>query len=82
MDGVDCVLPSQKGYLQTTHSMEYIGLSEIIERNLLVESNTIIGVFDSGIWPESESFKDDSLGPIPAKWKGVCEGGRNFKWNR
>ncbi|GJZ10346.1 subtilisin-like protease SBT4.3 [Tanacetum coccineum] len=59
-----------------------MGFSEYIERNLLVESDTISGVIDSGIWPESESFNDDGLGPIPAKWKGVCQGGINFKCNR
>ncbi|GKB61252.1 subtilisin-like protease SBT4.3, partial [Tanacetum coccineum] len=81
LDGVESVLPNRKAYLQTTHSWDYMGFSEYIERNLLVESDTISGVIDSGIWPESESFNDDGLGPIPAKWKGVCQGGINFKCN-
>ncbi|KAL6275331.1 hypothetical protein ACE6H2_018932 [Prunus campanulata] len=40
------------------------------------------GVIDTGIWPESESFKDDGFGPHPPKsCKGVCDGGKNFTCN-
>jgi len=31
-----------------------------------------------GITPESKSFKDDGLGPPPAKWKGACKHYANF----
>ncbi|KAJ7973597.1 Subtilisin-like protease [Quillaja saponaria] len=41
--------------------------------------NTIIGVVDSGVWPESESFKDYGIATkIPAHWKGKCDGGHDF----
>lgn len=26
-----------------------------------------------GVWPESKSFSDEGYGPIPKKWKGICQ---------
>ncbi|KAF8405433.1 hypothetical protein HHK36_010339 [Tetracentron sinense] len=41
-------------------------------------SDTILGILDTGIWPESESFNDKDMGPIPPRWKGVCMDGHGF----
>ncbi|XP_073316171.1 subtilisin-like protease SBT4.3 [Primulina huaijiensis] len=67
--------------LQTTRSWDFMGLSENVHRNPSVESDTIVGVFDTGIWPESESFNDKGFSAPPKKWKGVCKGGQNFTCN-
>jgi hypothetical protein len=61
MRGVLSVFPSQKFHLQTTRSWNFLGLPQSIKRDQTIESDLIIGVIDTGIWPESKSFNDKGI---------------------
>ncbi|KAG8381590.1 hypothetical protein BUALT_Bualt06G0137300 [Buddleja alternifolia] len=82
LPGVIEVLPNILYKLQTTRSMEYLGLSRADSNSLLNVANqgdgVIIGVIDSGVWPESDSFSDTGLNPIPTRWRGRCDAGAQF----
>ncbi|OVA09838.1 Peptidase S8/S53 domain [Macleaya cordata] len=71
------VFLSQTRRLHTTHSSKFLGV-DIIEgepwwKTSHTGSDVIIGSLDTGVWPESESFRDDGMGPVPARWKGSCQ---------
>ncbi|GKU94846.1 hypothetical protein SLEP1_g8281 [Rubroshorea leprosula] len=78
--GVLSVLPELKYELHTTRTPEFLGLDK--SADLFPESDSVsdvvIGVLDTGVWPESKSFIDTGLGPVPSSWKGECESGTNF----
>ncbi|ONI24475.1 hypothetical protein PRUPE_2G242000 [Prunus persica] len=80
MAGVVSVFPSRKQKLHTTRSWNFIGFHENVKRST-VESDIIVGMIDSGVWPESASFSDAGFGPPPKKWKGTCQGLSNFTCN-
>ena len=81
MDEVVSVFPNERKQLHTTRSWYYMGISQQVKRTT-VESDIIIGVLDSGISPESDSFKDEGFGPPPSKWKGTCQAVSNFTCNK
>ncbi|KAG7014677.1 Subtilisin-like protease SBT3.3 [Cucurbita argyrosperma subsp. argyrosperma] len=76
------VIPNRLHKMQTTRSWDYLQLSPRFPNSLLrksrMGSGAIIGVLDTGIWPESEVFCDEGLGPVPSRWKGICESGELF----
>ncbi|KAK6911806.1 PA domain [Dillenia turbinata] len=82
LPGVISVIPEQVRHLDTTRSPEFLGLKTSDNAGLLKESDfgsdLVIGVIDTGIWPERQSFNDRDLGPIPPKWKGQCVSGYHF----
>ncbi|XP_048131626.1 subtilisin-like protease 1 [Rhodamnia argentea] len=74
-DGVLNVRPEKTLSLRTTHTPDFLGLHQGV--GLWKESNfgkgVIIGVLDSGIFPNHPSFSDKGVPPPPAKWKGRCD---------
>ncbi|MBA0720197.1 hypothetical protein Golax_007828 [Gossypium laxum] len=79
------VIPEQVRHLQTTRSPLFLGLKTTDSAGLLKESDfgsdLVIGVIDTGIWPERQSFNDRNLGPINSKWKGQCVTTNDFGSN-
>ncbi|KAH7674023.1 Tripeptidyl-peptidase II protein [Dioscorea alata] len=83
MPGVVSVFPNEKRSLHTTHSWDFMGLSvdeqmEIPGFATKNQENVIIGFIDTGIWPESPSFNDHGMPPVPSRWKGECQTGESF----
>ncbi|XP_047335814.1 cucumisin-like [Impatiens glandulifera] len=81
MEEVVSVFPNRKNHMHTTKSWDFLKFPRTIKRQKEVESNIIVGVIDSGIWPELDSFSDVGMRSPPSKWKGSCHGLRNFKCN-
>ncbi|XP_073300665.1 subtilisin-like protease SBT5.6 [Primulina huaijiensis] len=90
MEEVVSVFRSQPGKysLHTTRSWEFAGLQEttkvtsVKNGGLWLKSrygkDVVVGMLDSGVWPESKSFNDEGMGPIPPSWKGTCQSGDAF----
>ena len=100
--GVAAVVPSALHRADTTRTPAFLGISapggiwsQLDGASRLVKGeDVIIGVIDTGVWPENASFGDkvDALGnpvaytgagtsaygPPPAKWKGACVTGQGF----
>ncbi|KAG6480838.1 hypothetical protein ZIOFF_057426 [Zingiber officinale] len=70
MEGIVSVFRSKTLKLHTTRSWDFLNFPQKVNKNPILESDVIIGMIDSGIWPESKSFNDQGLRPPPRKWKG------------
>ncbi|XP_020095506.1 subtilisin-like protease SBT1.7 [Ananas comosus] len=84
--GVALVNPEVRFELHTTRTPEFLGLDRgpdgawglgpAPESN--AGSDVVVGVLDTGVWPERASFDDAGFGPVPAWWRGACESGADF----
>ncbi|XP_058008057.1 subtilisin-like serine-protease S [Hevea brasiliensis] len=82
-NSVVSVFESRVNKLHTTHSWDFLGVNSLHQYNNQLPmasslSDIIVGVIDTGVWPESESFSDRGLGPVPVKFKGTCVPGEKF----
>lgn len=66
--------------LHTTRSPQFLGLRTQLGLWSLSDygSDVVVGVLDTGVWPERRSFSDRNLPPVPATWRGECETGPGF----
>ncbi|KAL4188122.1 hypothetical protein AMTRI_Chr09g22350 [Amborella trichopoda] len=73
-DGFLHAYPDVLLYPQTTYTPKFLGLNP--NSGVWPESGfgngTIIGLLDSGIWPEHPSLNASGMPPPPKKWKGTC----------
>lgn len=80
LPNVEAVFEDGTAQLETVDSPEFIGAVRLWEElggSAQAGEGIIVGVIDSGVWPESPSFSDpDPSGihypPPPARWKGTA----------
>ncbi|XP_051134598.1 subtilisin-like serine-protease S [Andrographis paniculata] len=81
-DSVISIFESKMNRVHTTRSWDFLGINALGDYNhqLLMSRSydVIVGVIDTGVWPESKSFDDYGLGPVPSRFKGLCSTGQNF----
>ncbi|KAJ4389588.1 hypothetical protein N0V93_007059 [Gnomoniopsis smithogilvyi] len=80
------VVPDGIKKLDTTHTPEFLDIDAasldattyVGASNTTAEADVIIGVLDTGAWPESASYDDTGLPSPPSSWAGICEEGQEW----
>ncbi|CAK9150113.1 unnamed protein product [Ilex paraguariensis] len=80
ISGVLSVIPDRVRFIHTTRTPHFLGLADSfgLWPNSNYADDVIIGVLDTGIWPERPCFADTGISPVPSTWKGICETGPDF----
>jgi subtilisin family serine protease len=82
--GVLALEPDRKVTVDTTDSPHFLGLDKAhglwnqLGGPRKAGAGTVVGVIDTGIWPESAAFDGHTGIPVPAHWKGTCVKGEKF----
>jgi hypothetical protein len=82
--GVVRLEKDQRATVDTTLSPHFLGLDAAgglwsqLGGGPTAGAGLVIGVIDTGIWPENPSFAAGTGIPIPASWHGRCQGGQQF----
>jgi subtilisin family serine protease len=84
MSGVLALSKDKLAKPETTYSPHFLGLDA--QGGLWSQlggapragAGLVVGVIDTGIWPENPSFAGKTGIPVPATWHGRCVAGENF----
>ncbi len=82
--GVLSVMPDTKYQLDTISTPDFLGLTKAggAWARGFKGNDTVVGVVDSGIWPENPSFSDTINGELTFQpygpWNGTCVSGEQF----
>jgi subtilisin family serine protease len=75
----------QLAHPDTTLTPHFLGLDaaggiwdQLPGTNAQSGAGIVVGVIDTGIWPENPSFAGNTGIPVPADWHGKCQGGQMF----
>jgi subtilisin family serine protease len=85
MDGVLAVEKDRLSFIETDNTPTFLGLNAaggLWSQNSAggpagAGENVIVGVLDTGIWPEHPSFSDQGYG-APTGWNGTCQSGEQW----
>ncbi|CAK9143044.1 unnamed protein product [Ilex paraguariensis] len=82
-DGFVAARPQRVLSLHTTHTPNFLGLHQNLGfwNSSNYGKGVIIGVLDTGIFPNHPSFSDEGMPSPPAKWKGKCKLNSTFSCN-
>jgi Subtilase family/Fibronectin type-III domain/Bacterial pre-peptidase C-terminal domain/Peptidase inhibitor I9/PA domain len=82
--GVLALESDRVSHLDTTSSPQFLGLDAAggvwsqLGGQAKAGAGVVVGVIDSGIWPENPSFSGDKITRRPKDWHGACVAGVNF----
>jgi subtilisin family serine protease len=87
MPGVLALSRDRLAHPDTTYSPHFLGLDangglwQQLGGAPHAGAGVVVGVIDTGIWPENPSFAGNTGIPVPSTWHGKCVSGEQFDKN-